>query len=56
MEQKAYPSDVSEAEGALVSTYLVLTAEDVRHRDHPLCEVSNDFHFTMLKNIAEILA
>jgi len=30
--------------------------EDVRHRDHPLCKVFNDFHFMMLKNNAEILA
>jgi transposase len=41
MERKAYPSDVSEEEWALVTPYLTLMTEDAPQRDYPLREVFN---------------
>ena len=41
MERKAYPSDVSDAEWALVAPYLTLMTEDAPQRDFPLREVFN---------------
>jgi len=41
MERKAYPSDVSDAEWALVAPYLTLMTEDAPQRDHSLREVFN---------------
>jgi transposase len=41
MERKAYPSDVSDAEWALVVPYLTLMTEDAPQRDYPLREVFN---------------
>jgi transposase len=41
MERKAYPSDVSDAEWALVAPYLSLMTEDAPQRDFPLREVFN---------------
>jgi transposase len=41
MERKAYPSDVSDEEWALVSPYLTLMTEDAPQRDYPLREVFN---------------
>ena len=41
MERKAYPTDVSDAEWALVAPYLTLMTEDARQRDFPLREVFN---------------
>src|SRR5215468_4681680 len=41
MERKAYPSDVSDAEWALVAPYLTLMTEDALQRDYPLREVFN---------------
>jgi len=41
MERKAYPSDVSDAEWALVAPYLTLMTEDAPQRDYPLREVFN---------------
>lgn len=41
MERKAYPSDVSDAEWALVAPYLTLMTEDAPQRDYPLREVCN---------------
>jgi hypothetical protein len=35
MERKACPCDVTNAEGALVATYLILMAEDVPQREYP---------------------
>jgi transposase len=41
MERKAYPSDISDAEWALVAPYLTLMTEDAPQRDYPLREVFN---------------
>jgi transposase len=41
MGRKAYPSDVSDEEWALVAPYLTLMTEDAPQRDHPLREVFN---------------
>jgi transposase len=41
MERKPYPSDVSDAEWALVAPYLTLMTEDAPQRDYPLREVFN---------------
>jgi len=41
MERKAYPSDVSDEEWALVAPYLTLMTEDAPQRDYPLREVFN---------------
>jgi transposase len=41
MERKAYPTDVSDAEWALVAPYLTLMTEDAPQRDFPLREVSS---------------
>jgi transposase len=41
MERKAYPTDVSDAEWALVASYLTLMTEDAPQRDFPLREVFN---------------
>jgi len=41
MERKAYPSDVSDEEWALVNPYLTLMTEDAPQRDFPLREVFN---------------
>jgi transposase len=41
MERKAYPSDVSDAEWALVAPYLTLMTEGAPQRDYPLREVFN---------------
>src|SRR5262250_2964093 len=41
MDRKAYPTDVSGAEWALVAPYLTLMTEDAPQRDFPLREVFN---------------
>jgi len=41
MGRKAYPSDVSEADWALVAPYLILITEDAQQREYPLREVFN---------------
>jgi transposase len=41
MERKPYPTDISDAEWALVAPYLTLMTEDAPQRDHPLREVFN---------------
>ena len=41
MERKPYPTDVSDAEWALVAPYLTLMTEDAPQRDYPLREVFN---------------
>jgi transposase len=41
MERKPYPTDVSDAEWALVAPYLTLMTEDAPRREHPLREVFN---------------
>jgi transposase len=41
MERKAYPSDVNDAEWALVALYLTLMTEGAPQRDYPLREVFN---------------
>ena len=43
MERKAYPSDISDEERALVAPYLTLMTEDAPQRDFPLREVFNGF-------------
>jgi transposase len=40
-ERKAYPSDVSDEERALVAPYLTLMTEDATQLDFPLREVFN---------------
>ena len=39
MGRKAYPSDVSDVEWALVAPYLTFMTEDAPQRDYPLREV-----------------
>ena len=39
MERKAYPSDVSDEEWALVAPYLTLMSEEAPQREHSLREV-----------------
>jgi transposase len=41
MQRKAYPSDVSDAEWALVAPYLTLMTEEAPQREYPLREVFN---------------
>ena len=41
MERKAYPTDVSDEEWALVAPYLTLMDEDAPQREYPLREVFN---------------
>src|SRR5262245_49680298 len=41
MGRKAYPSDVSDAEWALVAPYLTLMTEEAPQRDYPLRDVFN---------------
>ena len=41
MERKPYPTDVSDAEWALVAPYLTLMTEDAPQREHSLREVFN---------------
>src|SRR5919197_915799 len=41
MERKAYPTDVTDAEWALVAPYLTLMTEDAPQRDYSLREVFN---------------
>jgi transposase len=41
MDRKAYPSDVTDEEWALVAPYLTLMTEDAPQRAHPLREVFN---------------
>jgi transposase len=45
MERKAYPSDVSDEEWALVAPYLSLMTEDAPQREHPLREVFNGLRY-----------
>jgi transposase len=45
MERKAYPSDVSDAEWALVAPYLTLMTEDPPQRDHSLREVFDGLRY-----------
>ncbi len=45
MNRKAYPSDVSDEEWALVAPYLTLMTEDAPQREHPLREVFNGLRY-----------
>lgn len=45
MDRKAYPSDVSDEEWALVAPYLTLMSEDAPQRDYPLREVFNGLRY-----------
>jgi transposase len=45
MERKAYPSDISDEEWALVAPYLTLMTEDAPQRDFPLREVFNGLRY-----------
>jgi len=45
MDRKAYPSDVSDEEWALVAPYLTLMTEDAPQREHPLREVFNGLRY-----------
>jgi transposase len=47
MERKAYPSDVSGEEWALVAPYLTLMTEDAPQRDYPLREVFNGLRWVV---------
>ena len=41
MSRKAYPSDVSDEEWALIAPYLTLMSEDAPQREHSMREVFN---------------
>jgi transposase len=45
MDRKAYPSDVSDEEWALVAPYLTLMSEEAPQREHPLREVFNGLRY-----------
>src|SRR5688500_9667840 len=45
MERRAYPSDVSDEEWALVAPYLTLMTEEAPQREHPLREVFNGLRY-----------
>src|SRR5215475_13081567 len=45
MERKAYPSDISDEEWALVAPYLTLMTEDAPQREYPLREVFNGLRY-----------
>lgn len=45
--RKAYPSDVSDEEWALVAPYLTLLSEDCPQRSHPLREVFNGLRYVV---------
>jgi len=45
MDRKAYPSDVSDEEWALVAPYLTLMTEDAPQREYPLREVFNGLRY-----------
>ena len=45
MDRKAYPSDVSDEEWALVAPYLTLMSEDAPQRDYSLREVFNGLRY-----------
>ena len=45
MDRKAYPTDVSDEEWALVAPYLTLMTEDAPQREHPLREVFNGLRY-----------
>jgi transposase len=45
MERRAYPSDVSDEEWALVAPYLTLMNEEAPQREHPLREVFNGLRY-----------
>jgi transposase len=47
MERKAYPSDISDEEWALVAPYLTLMTEDAPQRDFPLREVFNGLRYIL---------
>jgi len=47
MNRQAYPSDVSDDEGAFVAPYLTLMTEDAPQREHSLREVFNGLRYTM---------
>ena len=47
MQRKAYPSDVTDEEWALVAPYLTLMTEDAPQRAHPLREVFNGLRWVV---------
>ena len=47
MNRKAYPSDVSDDEWAVVAPYLTLMKEDAPQREHPLREVFNALRYVL---------
>lgn len=47
LSRKAYPSDVSDEEWALVAPYLTLVREDAGQRAHPLREVFNGLRYVV---------
>jgi transposase len=52
MERQAYPSDVTDAEWALVAPYLTLMTEDAPQRDYPLREVFNGLRWIVRSGAA----
>ena len=50
--RKAYPSDVSDEEWALVAPYLTLLPEDARQREHPLRKVFNGLRYLVRYGVA----
>ena len=50
--RKAYPSDVSDDEWALVAPYLTLLPESAGQREHPLREVFNALRYLVRYGVA----
>ena len=50
--RRAYPSDVSDEEWALVASSLTLLREDAAQRDHTLREAFNGLHYVVRYGIA----
>ena len=50
--RKAYPSDVSDEEWALVAPYLCLLPESAEQRHHPLREVFNGLRYLVRYGVA----
>jgi len=56
MERKAYPSNISDEEWALVAPYLTLMTEDPPQLDFPLREVFNGLRWIVRRFTQEILS
>jgi transposase len=56
MERKAYPSDVSADEWALVAPYLTLMTADAPQRDHSMSEVLHGLRWIVRAGVADDVA